>query len=67
MGNEGTWVKTGEGFVNMARVSWVISNGDGTGYVMYIAGDPDGVELAAEEAAGVLTYIAAHTWTDKAE
>jgi hypothetical protein len=66
---DSTWVKAGEGFANMARLPWVASNGgvDG-GYVLYFWADyQEAVELTDDEAADVLAYIAAHTWTHTAE
>ena len=68
MGNESTWVKAGEDFVNMAQVMMVLpKRWLASGYEMYFAADPDCVELTNDAAAGVLAYIAAHTWTNKAE
>jgi hypothetical protein len=66
--SEGTWVKAGEDFVNMALVTSVVADHDG--YYVFCAesrGDPDGWFMTAKYAANILAYIAAHTWTNMAE
>ncbi|MCK9356991.1 MAG: hypothetical protein M0R22_07620 [Dehalococcoidia bacterium] len=65
--SEGTWVKAGKEFVNMASVVTVFPKRSAAGgYEVYFTADPDCLDLTDDEAANILAYIASHAWTGAA-